>query len=196
MMNTYLHSAIAMLAVINPVVCGVMMIQIGKDQSKKSNIVASVKSMITVLIILLLAALSGKSILHAFGISLDAFKVVGGIILSFIGFQMMIGSKNNNGKSDKQNGLAPLIMFAASPGTITMVITLSVVHNKVGLPISAMLGTTIAVLLTTVIMIAMQLLSKEGKPHGQGIFSKFMGLIIVAMGVQFILEGIKVFFGL
>lgn len=61
-------------------------------------------------------------------------------------------------------------MFAANPGTITTVITLSVVHNKMGLPISAMPGTTIAVFLTIGIMIAMQLISKEGKPHGQGIF--------------------------
>lgn len=195
-MNTYTHSTIAMLAVINPVVCGIMMMQLSKEASKKSNIISGIKAMIAVLIILLLAALGGKSILSAFGISLDAFKVVGGIILSFLGLQMMVGPKNTNNSNDKQTGLTPLIMFAASPGTIAMVITLSVTHDATGLPISAMLGSAFAVLITIGIMVAMELLSKQGKPHGQGIFSKFVGLIIVAMGIQFILDGIKMFFGI
>lgn len=185
-----------MLAVINPVVCGVMLMQLGKGESKKSNIILGVKAMILVLIILLAAALGGKYILNAMGISMAAFKVVGGIVLSIIGSQMIIGPKDSNGAGNGQTGLTPLIMFAASPGTIVMVITLSVVHNPIGLPVSAMVGSAIAVFITMGVMIGMELLSKEGKPHGQSIFSKFMGLIIMAMGLQFMLDGIKVFFGL
>ena len=195
-MDTYLHATIAMLAVINPVVCGVMLMQLGKGESKKSNIILGVKAMILVLIILLAAALGGKYILNAMGISMAAFKVVGGIVLSIIGSQMIIGPKDSNGAGNGQTGLTPLIMFAASPGTIVMVITLSVVHNPIGLPVSAMVGSAIAVFITMGVMIGMELLSKEGKPHGQSIFSKFMGLIIMAMGLQFMLDGIKVFFGL
>jgi small neutral amino acid transporter SnatA (MarC family) len=45
-------------------------------------------------------------------------------------------------------------------------------------------------------MILIQLLSKNKKPGGQTMFSKFMGLIIIAMGLQFLLTGIKDFFGI
>lgn len=195
-MDTYIHSTIAMLAVINPVVCGVMMMQISNADTKKKNITSGIKAMLIVLLLLLLASLAGKTILDAFGISMEAFKVVGGIILSFIGFQMLLGPRNASNKNDRQTGIMPLIMFAASPGTITMVITLSVAHDPNGLPISAMVGSTVAVVITIGIMTAMEFMSKEGKPKGQALFSSFMGVIIVAMGVQFMLDGIKAFFGI
>ena len=76
-----------------------------------------------------------------------------------------------------------------------MVITLAAVHNKEGLPVSAMVGSVLAVVLTIIIIIAMILLKTKASSGGQGIMSKFMGLIIVAMGLQFMLDGIKHFFG-
>jgi len=91
--------------------------------------------------------------------------------------------------------LIPVIMFAASPGTTSMVITLSAFHNAEGLPVSAMVGATLAVLITIVVIVAMQFLSGKGKGGGQSIATRFMGLIIVAMGLQFLLDGIKHFFG-
>ena len=185
-----------MLAVINPFVCGAMMLQLEGSASPKSNIVSGVKAMLVVLIILLIAALAGKSILHVFGISMDAFKVVGGIILAFIGFQMLAGPKDSKGDEKASRGLMPLIMFAASPGTIAMVITLSAVHDTIGLPVSAMIGATAAVIITIGVIILMQFFSKGNKPKGQRLFSSFMGLIIVAMGLQFMLDGIKTFFGM
>jgi multiple antibiotic resistance protein len=196
-MNTYLHSTIAMLAVINPVVCGTMILQASQHTDKKNSILNAVKAMLVVLVILLVSALAGKTILHAFGISMDAFKIVGGIILAFIGFQMLGGPKDPSMKTDKQSqpkGLTPVIMFAASPGTISMVITLSAVHNAEGLPLSAMIGTTLAIVLTMGIIIAMLFLSGKKKGRGQGITTRFMGFIIVAMGLQFMLDGIKDFF--
>jgi len=191
-MESISQSIIAMLAVINPFVCGIMLEQIQTDENKKSKIIDAVKAMLTVLIILIIAAFAGHYILKAFGISMDAFKIVGGIIISYIGFQML-GSNKSNGNSSA-GSLNKIIMFAASPGTIAMVITLAVVHDKEGIPLIAIIGTTVAVLVTLVIMILMQLLGKNKKSGGQAMFSKFMGLIIVAMGLQFMLTGFKDFF--
>lgn len=192
-MENYAQATIGMLAVINPFVCGTMLLQIENGIDNKTSLKAAVKAMIIVLIILLAAAIGGRYILNAFGISMDAFKIVGGIVLGFIGFQMLAGS--NNSSSDKKIDLNEIIMFAASPGTIAMVVTLAAVHHKETIPITAMIGTLIAVLITLVIMIVMVFLSKEKQASGQGIFSKFMGLIIVSMGIQFMLVGIKHFFG-
>ena len=145
-----------------------------------------------VLFILLAAALGGSYLLNIFGISMDAFKIVGGIILSVIGFKMLVGPSSNS--DTKKSSLNELIMFAASPGTIAMVITLAVVHNAEGLPVTAMIGTLFAVLITVVIMILMLYFSKQKKANSQSGSSKFMGLIIVSMGLQFVLVGIKHFF--
>jgi multiple antibiotic resistance protein len=193
-METITQSTIAMLAVINPFVCGAMLLQTQTGETTKSKIFDAIKAMLTVLIILLIAALGGHYILKVFGISMDAFKIVGGVIISFIGFQMLVASKSDSdGTAD---GLKKLIMFAASPGSIAMVITLAVVHNQEDLPVIAISGVTIAVAITLAIMILMLLLLANKKPGGQAMFSQFMGLIIVAMGLQFMLDGIKHFFTL
>lgn len=74
-METITHSTIAMLAVINPFVCGTMLLQTEQGQNKKDSIVAGVKAMLAVLVILLAAALGGHYILGAFGISMEALSL-------------------------------------------------------------------------------------------------------------------------
>jgi multiple antibiotic resistance protein len=182
-----------MLAVINPFVCGAMLLQTGQGIDNKTRSKSALKSMLTVLLILFAAALGGHYILKAFGISMDAFKIVGGIVLGFIGFQMLGGSNNNS--NDKEVNLNEIIMFAASPGTIAMVITLAAINDKEKIPFTVLIGIFLAVLITVIIMISMVFLSKGKQGNKQGMFSKFMGLIIVSMGLQFLLVGIKHFFG-
>jgi multiple antibiotic resistance protein len=194
-METITHTTIAMLAVINPFVCGAMLLQAEQGKNTKQSIMDGLKAMLVVLIILLLSAFGGRYVLSAFGISMDAFKIVGGVILTFIGFQMFSLHKAAGNAEDKQVGLSKLIMFAASPGTISMVITLAAVHNEDGLPISAMAGTALAVTITSLIIVIMLRVKTKATSTGQGMMSKFMGLIIVAMGLQFMLDGIKHFFG-
>ena len=51
-MNPFIHATIAMLAVINPVVCATMLKQFTQGESKQSSIVSGVKAMLTVLVII------------------------------------------------------------------------------------------------------------------------------------------------
>ena len=197
MINQIIHATIAMLAVINPFVCGVILLQTQKESNKKALLKSSLRVMLTVLAILLVSAVSGRYVLHLFGISMDAFTIMGGIILAFIGFQMMLTRKDNDYTGKNSDSLSLLVMFAASPGTIAMVITLSSFHQTDGLPLNAIIGTIIAVLISLIVMAIMIYFGgKEKKFRGQGMVSKFMGLIVVSMGLQFMLEGIKNFFGL
>lgn len=193
-MEKYLHTIIAILAVINPLVCGAMLLQLGQGRTRNQNIYAGLKAMLAVFIILVIAIFGGQYILHVFGISMDAFKIVGGIILAVIGFHMLVGFNKNNTNNSQAPNLRMLILFAASPGTIVMVMTLAVAHNEGKIPITALIGTAIAVAITIVVMVLMQFFSSNKKSSSQGIASSFLGLIIAAMGLQFMLSGLKNFF--
>jgi multiple antibiotic resistance protein len=88
-----------------------------------------------------------------------------------------------------------MILFAASPGTITGVITLAVAHAKLALPITALVAVVVAALVTWIVMV----LVTRGGPRSSGGFlrqtaGQFMGLIVIAMGVQFGLTGLHDFF--
>jgi len=194
-MEKYTQAIIAMLAVINPVVCGAMLLEIQKGQDLNTNIKAAIKAMSIVLIILLLSAFGGKHILNTFGISMEAFKIVGGVIIGFIGIQMMFELNNKSNPDANEGDLSRLVMFAASPGTIAMAITLAAIHNPDGIPETAIIGTVIAIIVSLAIMLFMLFMAAKKNSKGQGFITKFMGLIIVAMGLQFMLDGIKDFFG-
>ena len=94
------------------------------------------------------------------------------------------------------NSFAPLIMFAAGPGTITTVVTMAVVHTPHGLPITAIVAAVIGAGVTLVVLL---LVIATGSHFGRGtqaVITRFMGLIVASMGMQFVLAGLKAFFSL
>lgn len=125
---------------------------------------------------------------------MDVFQIVGGVIIAYIGFGMFSpGVQPADGDQTDKKTLSTLIMFAASPGTIATVIALSAVHDKAGLPVIAMGGVSLAVLLTWIVMLVMVLASGSVKRGGQQIVTRLMGLILISMGLQFVLTGLKNF---
>jgi multiple antibiotic resistance protein len=193
-MQEHIRAAITLLAVINPVICGVMLLQVDDGSSLKHRLYDATKAALAVLTVLVLSALLGKYILQIFGISIDVFKIVGGVIIAFIGFGMFGGkSPSGEGEQKPKETLSTLIMFAASPGTIATVIALSVVHTAAGLPIVALVGIVSAVFLTWIVMLVMLLAAGRFHQGGQQMFTRFLGLILIAMGLQYVLTGLKDF---
>ena len=177
-----------------------MFAQAEAGQTRAIRITDATKAALAVLVILLVAALAGARVLKTFGISLDAFSIAGGGVLTWIGFSMLRGNsaQTNPSKAVEKRSLAPLILFAASPGTITGVITLAVAHAKLALPVTALVAVAVAVAVMWVVMV----LVARGRARANGagsllhdMVTRFMGLIVLAMGVQFALTGLHNFFG-
>jgi multiple antibiotic resistance protein len=193
-MHEYIQAGITLMAVINPVICGVMLLQIDGKASFKYRLHDATRAAVAIFLILMLSALLGKYILQIFGISINVFKIVGGVIISFIGFGMFTGKSASDLEGETtQKTVSTLIMFAASPGTIATVIALSVIHTATAAPVVAMVGITFAVFLTWIIMIVMMLAADRIHTSGQKVFARFLGLILIAMGLQFVLTGLKDF---
>src|SRR5262249_30669747 len=123
------QAIVTVLAVINPVVCGSMFLTLTPGLAPAQRRRAAMKSALAILIILVASALIGLKVLSVFGISLDVFRIVGGMIVAYMGFDMLRGRQTVGQASPTdddpapQASLAPLIMFAAGPGTITPLLT-------------------------------------------------------------------------
>jgi len=199
-MEQQIQAIVTILSLVNPLICGAMFARIEAGQDRAARLADATKAALAVLVVLVVAALAGAWVLHIFGVSLDAFAVAGGGVLSWIGINML-GAKrtaDQNGAkedADKKRSLTPLILFAASPGTITGVITLAVAHAKLDLPVTALVAVAVV---TAVLWIVMLLMARGGTRTQGGLLhetaTQFMGLIIVAMGVQFGLNGVRNFF--
>jgi multiple antibiotic resistance protein len=195
-----MQAIVTVLAVINPVVCGSIFLTLTSDLDLRQKRLAAIRVALSILIILAGSALIGLRVLSVFGISLDVFQIVGGIIIAFMGFGMLGGGHQPAQAppsaatgSHIPNSLAPLVMFAAGPGTITAVVTMAAVHTPTGLPLSALAASTIGAGVTfAVLLLASQLGSRINRST-QAVVTRFMGLIVTAMGMQFALTGLKAF---
>lgn len=201
-MNEYVQAFMTVISLINPVICGAIFVKSQGNQTGGARKLAALKAMFSVFIILSLSAVFGIRILGIFGISLDAFSVAGGLILAWMGFSMLSKKPDKPDTHDQESippkpNLTPLILFAASPGTITGVITLSVAHVSNGLPVTALVAVGLACLITFLFLLASDKMLKDSSSSNsllRDTVSRFMGLIVLAMGIQFALTGLQAFF--
>jgi multiple antibiotic resistance protein len=161
---------------------------------------AALKVALSILVILLASALVGLKVLSVFGISLDVFRVVGGVIITYMGFGMLRGSHTvvqappADDDVSLTSSMTPLIMFAAGPGTITAVVTLAAVHTPGDLPVTALVAAVIGAAVTlAALALAIRLGTRLGR-NTQAVVTRFMGLIVTSMGMQFVLIGLRAFF--
>jgi multiple antibiotic resistance protein len=162
----------------------------------------ALRVMLSILIILIASALIGLEVLSIFGISLDVFRIVGGMIVAYMGFDMLRGRQTavQTSPTDEDaaaaTSLAPLVMFAAGPGTITAIVTLAAVHTPNGLPVTAIVAAVVGAGVTFAALLLTIGIGSHVGSGTQATVTRFMGLIVASMGMQFVLTGLKEFFNL
>jgi multiple antibiotic resistance protein len=200
-LNNTLQAIVTVLAVINPVVCGSILLTLTPELEPSQRRRAASKAALAILIILLGSALIGLKVLAVFGISPNVFRIVGGLIIAYMGCDMLRGHQTvgqaSPGDDDPaaSTSLAPLIMFAAGPGTITAVVTLAAVHTPSGLPVTALVAAVIGAGVTFAVMLLAIAAGSHVGRGTQAIVTRFMGLIVASMGMQFAFTGVKAFLG-
>jgi multiple antibiotic resistance protein len=198
-MNEQIQAIVTIISLVNPGVCGVMFAQARAECPRREQWVDATRAALAILLILIAAALAGTRLLHLFGVSLDAFMVAGGGVLAWMGFSLISGRTDTPSSqavpTDSEPSLTPLILFAASPGTITGVITISAAHSRLQFPTTALAAIVVAVLITWLVMPLVASLAGR-KQHGGFVsdtVTRLMGLIVLSMGVQFALTGFHAF---
>jgi multiple antibiotic resistance protein len=155
-------------------------------------------------VILGLSVVLGRFIIDFFGIGLPAFQIAGGLILLRIAFDMLEGRGHFNRLDTSSSlvatdyrdvALVPLAMpLLSGPGAITTVLVLT---SRAGnrLEEGLLLGAIALILVLTYIsfIFAERLLARV-KESSVRLLTRVMGLILAALAVQFVLQGLKAAF--
>jgi multiple antibiotic resistance protein len=152
--------------------------------------------------VLALFALAGAAILSIFGITLPAFRVAGGLLLFYIAFEMIFERRQE--RKEKSAGVAitrdhihniaafPLaIPLIAGPGAISATVLLS--GSFQGLAGQAvMVGIILAgILITWLVFLLAERVDGFLGHTGRSILTRLLGVILAALAVQFVADGIK-----
>lgn len=157
------------------------------------------KATLTAWIVLSVFSVAGKYLFQLFGISLAAFEIAGGIILLLIGLDMLEAKRSATQESSEEAheaaqkqdaGIVPLgVPMLAGPGSITSVMVL-VGQVQVWWQLAAILG---SILLTAVICYLVlgnsDRVAKALGETGIRILVRVMGLLLVALAVQYFVNG-------
>ena len=173
----------------------------GENTQAKKNIAKT--STITAFIIVTSFIILGKYIFELFGITIPAFKITGGILIFYVGFEMLMSTKskvhNNNNTDSRENdniAISPLaIPILAGPGTI--VTAMNNVTDATFIHISIVIATFgFMILLTYLAFIMSDVIVKKIGQNMISVVGKLMGLILAIIGTGMVTEGIKLTFNM
>ena len=170
------------------------------DQDPAKRVRTARKASLTAFVILSLFAMAGQYIFKAFGITLPAFEIAGGIILLLIGLDMLQAKRSPTQESSDDTedaaskddaGIVPMgIPMLAGPGAITSVMVL------VGqaLDLREHLAIYAAILITcSICFLVLGSAARVAKAMGDTgirILVRIMGLLLVALAVQDFVNGL------
>ncbi len=171
----------------------------GADKEEKRKI--SRKATSIAFLIVFVFVLLGKFIFELFGITIPAFKITGGILIFFVGFEMLQSKKSavkhlKDTDFDENIAISPLaIPILAGPGTIVTAMNFVSSGSYVRIAIVIAVFVLMCVLTHWAFQLGEKLVLRVGK-NVITVISKIMGLIIAIIGTTMIIEGIKVSFDL
>lgn len=188
-------------AVIDPIGSIPVYLEATKEFDKAHKKKIAFRACAIAFLILLFFIVIGQLILEGMSVSLDAFQISGGVILFLFSLTMIFGDgkperEKNNISDYRHVTIFPIaIPSIASPGAIMAVVLLTDNHLYT---ITEQAITTLLVLvvigLTSLLLLAANVLQKRIGDYGIMVISKIMGLILAAYAVQSILSGISRYF--
>lgn len=204
-MSEYLTFALTVFtgffAIMNPIANTPIFLGLTEGESETTKRKIARTSTITAFIIVSAFVILGKYIFEIFSITIPAFKITGGILIFYVGFEMLMSQKSKvhdteNKERNNEIAISPLaIPILAGPGTI--VTAMNFVSDANYIHIGIVLAIFALIILLTYIAFTLSniILEKIGK-NLIAVIGKLMGLIIAIIGTGMIVEGIKLSFNM
>ena len=201
MLEIFLQYFVLYFVVIDPIGTTPLFLVVTKGLNAKDKNKVAFEGVLIATIVLLFFAFFGNYVLRYLGISFPAFTIAGGVILFLIALEMLFDIRSErkkrsiNDKRDKISIFPIAIPLLAGPAAITSVIlTISQAGGNYSLLIINIICLISVMLVSFVILRVFTKFQKFINEKIINIFSRVIGIILAALSIQYILDGIKSFF--
>ena len=184
----------------NPIGIAPILVIMTERFSKKDRVNIAKKGSITAFITLILFSLLGSLIFSFFGITLEAFQIMGGILFFRNGLRMLearVGRSRTTPAEQEESqesddiAISPIgIPLIAGPGAITATMLLSSQTPQIHSYATLGIAITIVILIVYVILRNGNILMDLLGTSIMRIIQRLMGLILMVIAVQFIINGV------
>jgi multiple antibiotic resistance protein len=201
MLEIFLQYFVLYFVVIDPIGTTPLFLVVTKALNAKDKNKVAFEGVLIATIVLLFFAFFGNYVLKYLGISFPAFTIAGGVILFLIALEMLFDIRSErkkrsiNDKRDKISIFPIAIPLLAGPAAITSVIlTISQAEGSYSLLIINIICLISVMLVSFVILRVFTKFQKFINEKIINIFSRVIGIILAALSIQYILDGIKSFY--
>lgn len=187
----------SLLTIIDPLAAAPMFVAVTRnaDSSKRRRV--AIKACFVALGILFVFALAGGLIFRLFGITINAFRIAGGILFFAMAMPMLLGGKHDSTATDASlteadPSIVPLGMpIICGPGAISTVMVLMGQSESTAHAIFLLIALICVIAATALVLIVSPLALRFLGRAGVEVITKVMGLLVCVIGVQFIIDGMR-----
>lgn len=200
--DTVFNAFVTILVTIDPPGLAPLFLAVTRGMNREQRVQVSIRASIIAFAVLALFAIAGAAILKVFGITLPAFRVAGGFLLFFIAFEMVFEKRQDRKEKisdvaitrDHIHNIAafPLaIPLIAGPGAISATVLLSGSFSGWTGQLALVLIILACLALTYLVFILAERIDRFLGQTGRSILTRLLGVILAALAVQFVADGIK-----
>lgn len=203
MLEFVIATLLSLFAIINPMGAVPNYVVLTSGYTLKEKRLVIKKAVMVALGVLIIFTLLGQLIFDFLNITVPAFRIAGGAVLFLIAMDMVRGNTPQaklNPKEKEENldkdqvGVVPLgVPLLAGPGSITtvMIAVSDGTHNQLVSILVVVACVSFVLLFAYLVLRNSDLIFKRLGRTGTKIFSRIMGLLLGAIAVQFIADGLK-----
>ncbi len=205
-MNAFIGHALSVFmgffAIMNPIANTPVFLGLTAEDDAATRRKIAAKALIVSFVIILVFSAAGKLIFGLFGITLPAFRIMGGVLVALVGYHMLQGGEHsavqNPSEEDKRNSreaaieiaITPLAMpILAGPGTIATAMNFASTGGVSGFIVTIGAFFVLSVI-SYVFFVSGERFVKYIGDNGIKVVTRLMGLILAVIGVQMLIGGI------
>ncbi|WP_029937196.1 MarC family protein [Sphingomonas sp. UNC305MFCol5.2] len=205
MIELFLSAFVTFFVVIDPPGCAPIFAGLTTGASAVHRRAMAIRAVLVASAILFGFALFGEALLRALGISLNAFRIAGGIMLFLIALEMVFERRTerreDRAEKVKATEVADISTFPmampmiAGPGSIASVMLL--MSQNEGIERSAVVLAAMASILAltlVALLIAGPIMRVVGAKI-EAVVSRLLGVLLAALAAQFVIDGLRASFG-
>lgn len=184
----------SLFTVVDPLAAAPVFASITRGQSPAAARRLALRACLVALGVLVSFAVGGAFLFKLFGITIDAFRIAGGIVFVLLGLPMLSGAHEEKHATDSSDdpAVVPLgVPLIGGPGAITTTMIL-MGQSPSGLHTTAFFLALLLVVFVTFVVLALSpfILGKLNK-SALVLITKIMGLIVLVIGVQLVIDGAR-----
>ncbi|HHZ10989.1 MAG TPA: MarC family protein [Rhizobiales bacterium] len=196
------NAFVTLLVTIDPPGLAPLFLAVTRGMNREQRSQVSIRASVIGFVVLALFAVAGAAILSAFGITLPAFRIAGGMLLFFIAFEMVFERRQDRKEKisdvaitrDHIHNIAafPLaIPLIAGPGAISATVLLSGTFAGWSAQLALVGIIFVCLVLTWLVFVLAERIDRFLGHTGRSILTRLLGVILAALAVQFVADGIR-----